>query len=245
MTSTGNDIVSLNAINVVRSKQSGFYSKILSGAEKDLYCQPEFAAIPFENFVWLLWSIKESAYKYLRRINTSLVFSPIKFEVKQLRLPPGFSITNFNTKQIERTGFDGNTELKGVISYGADILYSRSLMYMELIVSMVNDQENFEDTCWGIKLIDMPDPLHQSIEVRRFLVNRLRFWGLDKIVLSKNPSGIPIILKRNKVLEIPVSLSHHDHMVAYSFQLEHYSQKAFQNQGKGLRANHSEKKLTT
>ncbi|HEY8781729.1 MAG TPA: 4'-phosphopantetheinyl transferase superfamily protein [Mucilaginibacter sp.] len=223
MTSTGNDIVSLNAIDITRSKQCRFYSKILSTTEKDLYNQPEFAVIPFENFVWILWSIKESAYKYLQRINPGLVFSPTKFEVKQILVPSGYSIPNFTAKQMEGTGFDHNdTAIKGIITFGTDTLYSRSLMYRELIVTALNAEEIFENTCWGIKLIDKPDSYFQSTEVRIFLVNRLRLFGFDNISLSKNTTGIPIILKRNKVLPIPVSLSHHDHLVAYSFQLESY-----------------------
>jgi len=55
MTSTGNDIVALNAIAIARTKQNRFYSKILSPSEKNLYSQAGFSKIPFENFVWLLW----------------------------------------------------------------------------------------------------------------------------------------------------------------------------------------------
>ncbi len=53
MLSTGNDIVALNAINVTRTKQPQFYSKILTPSEAELYNQPDFAALPFEIFVWL------------------------------------------------------------------------------------------------------------------------------------------------------------------------------------------------
>src|ERR1700691_5688102 len=101
MISAGNDIISLNAINITRTKQEKFYSKILSPTEKELYNQAEFTTIPFENFVWLLWSIKESAYKYLKRNNPGLVFIPIKFTVKQLLIPHGYISTNFGARQLE------------------------------------------------------------------------------------------------------------------------------------------------
>jgi phosphopantetheinyl transferase (holo-ACP synthase) len=220
MTSTGNDIVSLNAINITRTKQYRFYSKILSTAEKGLYNGPEFATVPFENFVWLLWSIKESAYKYLKRAWPDLVFIPGKFTVKQLLFPAGYTLANFEETEVESAGFDNKGALKGIVTFGTNTLYSRSLMYRELIVSVVNDGENFENTCWGIKLIDNPDPEYQATAVRRFLVNRLQgLYPLDELVVGKNTEGTPIVLKKGEELAVVVSLSHHECFVAYSFQL--------------------------
>jgi phosphopantetheinyl transferase (holo-ACP synthase) len=219
MLSTGNDIVSLNAINITRTKQPGFYSKILCDAEKSLYKELEPAAIPFENLVWLLWSIKESAYKYLQRIQPGLIFSPAKFVVKQLQRPFEYSVTNFGATEAQGAGFDSNTVFKSTVTFGPDTLYSRSLMYRELIVTVVNGDENFENTYWGVKLIDKSDPEFQSNAVRAFLVARLnKFFQLDDLIVGKSPDGFPIILKGNEKIGIPVSLSHHDQLVAYSFQ---------------------------
>jgi len=219
MISTGNDIISLNAINITRTKQEKFYSKILSPTEKELYNQAEFAAIPFENFVWLLWSIKESAYKYLKRNNPTLVFIPIKFTVKQLLIPPGYTLTNFETTQLEGAGFNNKAALKGVITIGDDTLYSNSLMHRELIVSVVNDAENFKNVCWGIKLIDGSDPEYQSTAVRKFLVERLKeVLHLDGLVIGKNAIGIPTVLKEGGELPVAVSLSHHEGLIAYSYR---------------------------
>lgn len=221
MISTGNDIISLNAINIIRTKQEKFYSKILSPTEKELYNQAEFAAIPFENFVWLLWSMKESAYKYLKRNNPGLVFIPIKFTVKQLLIPSGYALKNFEATQLKGTGFNNIPTLKGIITIGVDTLYSRSLMHRELIISVVNSDENFENTHWGVKLIDRVDSEYQSTAVRSFLVERLHeVLHLDGLVIAKNAIGIPTVLKEGKELPIAVSLSHHEGFVAYSFQLE-------------------------
>jgi len=220
MNSTGNDIVSLNAIDITRTKQYRFYSKILSTTEKELYRNAKFTAIPFENFVWLLWSIKESAFKYLQRIRPDLIFSPTKFVVKQLHLLSDPIITNFEAKQTEGIGFDGKDSINGMIAFGAYILYSKSLIYNELIVSVVNCDENFENTAWGIKLIDKSDPHCQSMEVRTLLVNKLNsLFSADNISIGKNSNGVPTVMKENKTLPISVSLSHHDRLVAYSFQL--------------------------
>jgi phosphopantetheinyl transferase (holo-ACP synthase) len=222
MISTGNDIISLNAINIARTKQEKFYSKILSPTEKELYNQAEFASIPFENFVWLLWSIKESAYKYLKRNNPGLVFIPIKFTVKQLLIPTAYALTNFETTQLEGIGFNNIPAVKGVINIGDDTLYSNSLIYQELIVSVANSDENFENTHWGLKLINEADADYQSLAVREFMVERLQeVLHLDGLVIGKNTIGIPTVLKEGEELEVAVSLSHHDKLVAYSFDLRH------------------------
>ena len=64
MISAGNDIAALAKVNKERIPQPRFYSKILSDSERALYHQPQLTILPFENYVWLLWSVKESVYKY-------------------------------------------------------------------------------------------------------------------------------------------------------------------------------------
>jgi phosphopantetheinyl transferase (holo-ACP synthase) len=218
MTSTANDIVCLNAIDITRTKQYRFYSKILSGTEKALYHETAFAAIPFENFVWLLWSIKESAFKYLQRNNPALVFIPVKFIVHQLRVPTGYALTMNETTEMEGTGFDDNTMLKGILTFGDVTLYSMSLMQSNFIHSVVNYNVDFKNIRWGIKSIERNNPEYQSTAVRLFLLKRLnRHYKMDDLAIGKNLQGVPIVLKQNGVLPIPVSLSHHDCFVAYSF----------------------------
>ena len=225
MTSVGNDIVSLNAINIVRAKEPAFYSKILSDSEKALYQKPGFTGIPFENFVWLLWSLKESAYKYMQRLEPDLVFSPIKFRVKLLQLPIRYTVKKFEDTETEDLDFDDNVVLKGEITYGPVTLYSRSLIYHEFIASVVNGSQYFENIFWGIKLICNPDPSNQSIEVRKFLIDRLqRLFPLNDYTLEKSPYGFPFLLnKKNEEVGIPVSLSHHSHFVTYALKLEYIS----------------------
>jgi len=220
MISTGNDIISLNAINITRTKQPRFYSKILSGAERSLYNTPEFAAIPLASFVWLLWSVKESAYKFLKRIDPELVFTPIKFEVEQLHVPATFTITHVEPEEFEGLGFDDRPVLKGILSKGDIKLYSRSLVYDNLILSVVNSTDDFDNIYWGIKSIGNADHHTQSAAVREFLVASLQNVLDDEdITISKTPQGIPVLLSGGKVTQIPVSLSHHEHLIAYSFQL--------------------------
>jgi phosphopantetheinyl transferase (holo-ACP synthase) len=219
MRSTGNDIIALNAINIARTVQPRFYSKILSASEKELYNNPAFSEIPFENFVWLLWSVKEAAYKYLQRINPGLVFSPTKFVVKQLTLPVDKTLTNFKATQKEGVGFEDTSYYKGYIIYEDNTLYFASIIYQELMHTVVNSGESFKNIYWGIKLIENIGPENQSAEVRDFLIKKLKFiFNTDAIRIEKSTHGYPVLLKENIESAIPVSLAHHHNWVAYSFQ---------------------------
>src|ERR1700739_3692703 len=89
MTSTGNDIVALTAINVARTKQPNFYSRIVTSGEQELYYSTLQDQLPFEHFVWLVWSVKESAFKYLKRVDPGLIFSPSKMRMVELKKTVG------------------------------------------------------------------------------------------------------------------------------------------------------------
>lgn len=225
MKSTGNDIVALNVINRLRTNHYSFYSKILSVSEQALYAQPGFTEMPFEEFVWLLWSIKESVYKFLKRIVPGLVFSPTKIIIQRIDAPCREAHKSFVGIQWENTTNESSEELiKGVIICGSDIFYSRSKIHDELISTVVSNDENFENTWWGIRSIDHAGYDNQSKAVRTFILNKLIFiltGGHANLSIGKNPLGCPVVLKGIKDMNIPVSLSHHDHYVAYSFLLEH------------------------
>ncbi|MDB5144034.1 MAG: 4-phosphopantetheinyl transferase superfamily protein [Mucilaginibacter sp.] len=217
MISTGNDIVALKAINIARTKQLNFYKKILSNSEKDLYDQQFSGKILLEHFVWLLWSVKESVFKYLQRTTPELVFSPTRVILTQLKIP-GAAI-NFKGK-LEGQGFRDEPVYQGVVIFGNDTLYSRSIIGDEFIFSVVNHQDSFEDTCWGIQLIDSAEAEYQSKAVREFLINRLNILSPgDDLQVVKSPHGYPVLFKDGVELPIPVSLAHHDHYVAYSFHI--------------------------
>src|SRR6202012_724665 len=104
MISAGNDIVSLTATNVTRTKSPEFYSKIISPAEKALFETVDQSVLPFDLFVWLLWSVKESAYKYLRRLDAQVIFTPVKFEVQSIEIPTGYKQTGFDKDELTRRG---------------------------------------------------------------------------------------------------------------------------------------------
>ncbi len=215
MISTGNDIVALKAINISRTKQQNFYRKIITDAEKALYNKQFSDKIPFEQFVWLLWTIKESVYKYLQRINPGLVFSPTRIVIGQIEPP------NYNHMSIfESRGFNEQSVYKAIAKFGPHTLYARSIVTEDFIFSVVNHINSFEQVLWGIKPIDSSDPVHQSKAVRAFTIAMLKSLLPDaELEVGKSVHGYPILLKNGIEIPVPISLAHHDHFVAYSFQV--------------------------
>jgi phosphopantetheinyl transferase (holo-ACP synthase) len=205
--STGNDIVSLATVDKLRTREFRFYSRILSVSEQTLFAD-EFAGtglvdMPFENFVWLLWSVKESAYKMWKRNRPGLVFSPTKIIVRQVVIPDG-----------------GEDFYRGFAIWGSERLYFRSMIRPGFIATVVDDQETLKKNWWGIRRIDRTDHLSQSSAVRAFVLNKLQsIFPRQNLRIDKDPEGHPIVCSGAAELDIPVSLAHHGHYIAYSFVL--------------------------
>ena len=198
--STGNDIVDLSATDPLRTCSYRFYSRIISSEEKTLY--DELGGLPFDNYVWLLWSIKESVYKYTSRTDTGLAFAPLTIPVFHLHLPSG-------------DGF-----YKSMVIYGSEILYSRSIITNRLIVTVVSNDENFDRTWWGFRSVDEAGYADQSASVRTFVLGKLA-TALSRadLKIEKTAAGYPVVLDGNGLLDISLSLAHHGHFVAYSYHL--------------------------
>jgi hypothetical protein len=235
-TSTGNDIVALAATDKERTGQLRFYSRILSAGEQALYGQPALAGITFETYLWLLWSVKESIYKYKKRTFPGLVFSPTKITLIRLHPPSGPFIgssppalsgsprplVSSGDLRWESAGSADQGFYKGIVVYGSGIFYSRSIIRDEIIVTVVSENENFEDTWWGFRSIGHPGYASQSLSVREFVVSKLNsVFSRENLQIGKSQDGYPVVLDGEDQMNIPVSLAHHDRFVAYSFCRSH------------------------
>lgn len=218
MTSIGNDIIGLKIINPQLTKQERFYSKILSFSELELYYRKASETIPLENFIWLLWSIKESVYKYQKRNFPDLLFSPGKIIIQDIDVPEKCTATEFGTVQYESNSFP-EVELYCCQAHlGTEVFYSRSKIHNDLIYTVVNNTKSFENIWWGIKFIDDVDYVNQSTEVRNFVLDKLSsIFPNDDLQIEKREAGYPVLLKAKKELDLPISFTHHTHFIAYSF----------------------------
>jgi len=217
MISIGNDIVDLTAIDKNRTQQKAFYSKILSDTEQQLYSRS--SQIPFEIYVWLLWSAKESVYKFAKRLDPELVFSPPRIVIQSEPIfEAEFSkLKNFQNDTLEGTGFASASTTNLEILYKDKTYYSRSFIFNELIATFVGDEPTMEKIQWGIKKIQSADSEFQSQAVREFISGRLASaFPSDEIKITKTDIGYPIFSQNDQILDIKASFAHHGHYVAYA-----------------------------
>jgi hypothetical protein len=202
MKSTGNDIVALDATDPHRTGSARFYSRILVAGEQSLFSQQAFPDLPFDHYIWLLWSIKESVYKHEQRIRPGGAFAPLKINVHE-PIPPC-----------------KDEFYKAVVLSDGRKLYSRSIIRDGMIASVVSKDENFGDTRWGFSSIGNSDYEHQSASVRALALDQLSAaLSRNSLRIEKNQFGIPVIRDGEEVLDIPLSLAHHGHFVAWSYLL--------------------------
>lgn len=203
MIGVGNDIVDLHAIDIQRTRNPRFYSKFLSPAELALHTG-ELTIIQLEYFVWLLWSVKEAAYKCLQRFQPDLVFSPIKLRVTQIRLDkPGY--------------------IHSTIDFQSQTVFAESNIEGEKCIhTIAGFHPNFSDIIRGAKKIGSAEPESQSTTVRELLLENLthRYPDAD-FQINKNQRGVPMLLATGLLMDIPVSLAHHGNWVGYAYQPVH------------------------
>lgn len=215
MISIGNDIVDLQTINVERTKQAQFYNKILHTTELALY--NKVTILPFEYFVWLMWSIKEAAYKFLKRNNPALVFSPKKIIARAMHLPANFRLQPLGSPVTESSLSVISQAVKSVISFNDTEVFGTSLLYNQLVHSIVYTSEK-SNVYHGIKQIKANGHEQQSLLVRRFAVEKMEnLLHTPNLKIINNSTGCPLLMNdKNEVANALISLSHHGSFIAYA-----------------------------
>jgi phosphopantetheinyl transferase (holo-ACP synthase) len=205
--SAGNDIVALNLVDKERTNLPAFYSKFITSDERSLN---QDLAFSFEIFVWLLWSVKESAYKYLKRGDERLVFSPGKLTVKKLFVS---SLTDQDHLKADQPI---DIYYEGIISTGTHTLKFKSAINNQFIATIINEG----DVYWGVQTIAEGNYHSQSDAVRLFALAKLDSIIIaDDLWIDKHPSGYPFIVNGTRPLQTPISFAHHGCYVSYAFQL--------------------------
>lgn len=189
MPSIGNDIVDLSLIDVARSKQARFYSKIL--APEELHLHESFGAIlPFEHFVWLCWTIKEATYKFSKRLHPQLLFSPPRTVILSLSIDD-------NT--------DGEHIYQGTCSNGPCSVYFQSSHTSAYIHTIVAETPSFKQISTAIFTVDTDDASSQTRA--RLLQYAAQLYPANSISINKNEHHVPTLMIDPNAY--PVSISHH------------------------------------
>ncbi|MGZ3753762.1 MAG: 4'-phosphopantetheinyl transferase family protein [Mucilaginibacter sp.] len=213
MKSIGNDIVALNAIDIQRSRNPAFYSKFVTGAELELYHQEGINTLPLAHFVWLLWSIKESAYKYLKRADEELIFAPVKIIVHSL-VSSQKPTTSLSSKEEN----NDDAFYCGEVIYRTDPLFFRTTITGQYIATLACHEPLFTHIHWGINSIDDISTGNQSTAVREFALKEIQSITKYKHPqIVKTTAGVPVIFNEDLESAMPISLAHHSNFVSYAF----------------------------
>jgi phosphopantetheinyl transferase (holo-ACP synthase) len=214
--SIGNDIVALQCTDPERTKEERFFSKILCNEELSRFNHNIFSALSFTNFVWLGWSIKESIYKFRKRHDPDLMFSPTKIVIQKIDSP------------VRKNGPDIFYMYEGVSFYtdecyccevclDSQMFYTRTLVNSELIFTVAGDTTCFDNIYWGIKNIGNDAYVQQSRAVRELSLRKLNTFFPDiHLSIEKSKAGHPVLTQQKN---IPISFTHHGNHVGYAFEL--------------------------
>jgi phosphopantetheinyl transferase (holo-ACP synthase) len=191
----GNDIIDLAyARKTSNWRRPRWLGKLFSTAERTFIKQsnnPELS-------VWLLWSMKESAYKVIVQQEGKRFFAP---------------------KQVECSAINQNLQTySGQVKYKSKIIYTQS-EWNEAFVYTLAYPENQPSPIVS-EVLSFPDTaesrywLHQQV-VDRF-TREAKFLA-EAPRIQKNNQGVPHIFSGNTQQSTSLSISHHGRFGAFSF----------------------------
>ncbi|MCF6348793.1 MAG: 4'-phosphopantetheinyl transferase superfamily protein [Flavobacteriaceae bacterium] len=187
----GNDIVDLNLAAVQNNwERKGFLDKVFTKYEQDLIFSSK---IPF-TMVWILWSMKESAYKIHVQQTSKRFFNPKKLQCKLQSETEGVVEVN-GEKYVTKSGINNS--------------------FIHTIASLKNNKKILSTT---FELDDTSYITQHKESYKKLIGIVSKKWKLavKDIHIKKNKVGVPKLFLNNKKLSTSFSISHHGHYGAYA-----------------------------
>ena len=120
----GNDIVDLNRAKAESNwKRKGYLAKIFNAEEQALIV----GSIAPEKIIWLLWSMKEAAYKIANRASGERFYSPLKFSCNTDR---NFGFVKFEDKIFPTRSVINENFIHTIASIKANTLSTIQTCYL-------------------------------------------------------------------------------------------------------------------
>jgi len=195
----GNDIVDIaEAARKSDWRRKGFLRKVFTGKEQLYISNSDNPDL----IVWLLWSMKESAYKIYLRQQRKYFVSPLKLESELITCFKG----SFKGKVfIENFVFSTNSKVtKEFISTTA--LADGKLRRGEIFQKDLEFRNKDFDKQRKEIYLSISKTFSEKINK-----------PTGKISIKKDNFGIPYIFEEQRQLEASVSISHHGRYGAYAF----------------------------
>lgn len=188
----GNDVVDLRLAAVQSNwRRKGFIEKVFTSQEQELIT----TAIDPDHIVWLLWSMKEAAYKIHQR----------RYKL-QRRL-------NWLGQECHILCKD-NSGASGKVRIEKDWYYTSSEISMEALCSFAVKDKNLQ-----VKNVLLKNHGREAkAQLKKELAKR---FLLDPTALAvkKDPEGIPFVTYRERLFFSSFSLSSHGRFSGYSCAL--------------------------
>ena len=187
----GNDIVDLKLASIpVASRINRFLEKSFSSREQALILESE----DFWRTAWLMWSMKESAYKIYIQQGGEHFFNPVKIECFLF------------------SGYNGTAELNG------NNYSTKSIIHEEYIYTTACSDINqrYKSECFELRQATYE---HQHRTVQQELIKAYSSVSevvLEDIAMIKNRAGVPRINVDGKVQPCAVSITHHGRYCGYA-----------------------------
>ncbi len=185
----GNDIVDLKAAGQHTWKRKRLLDKVLQSSEKELVLSSFDPSTCF----WILWSMKESAYKLHFRQNLKRALNPIRFECF----------------------YDGPG--RGRVQFDNSVFQTCTLVTKEFVhtIAWKRDPE--------VKLIRKVVTAYGSNIRNKTINSMIRSFSKEKgldpkdVRFEKDANGLPFLNREDRALNHICSMSHHGRFGAFAF----------------------------
>lgn len=195
----GNDIVDLDAARQESNwNRPRFLDKVFA---KDEQCYldttPDKAVA-----VWLLWSMKESAYKIISRYEQRRFFAP-----KQMV-----------TSQVSSGDTFGYDLVIGQVNYGDYTLYTKSTITDSYIHTIAQSNIKEEPLAINCFCIDHDSYKSQHQVTQQHLLDEyaaLTDSTVENLAIRKDATKVPHLYQHNEKQMVMITTSHHGHYGSY------------------------------
>lgn len=138
-------------------------------------------------------------YKFLKRNEPELVFSPTKIVLDGITFENGIAY--------------------GIVVFRAENLLFRTKITDEWLHSIVSDQPGVFRGISDVKQINPSNNDERSALAWQFLLDEVKKEMGEDVSLKKSEFGYPVIIQGDIELDIPISLSHDGDFAAYSMRI--------------------------
>ncbi len=197
----GNDIVDLQEVLASgQARRPKFQARICSAAE----VRPLQSWFPDEYCTWLLWAIKESAYKYYIQAGAPPLFAPKKFRFNALNIAAGL-VEGYTETPLGKVRSEVKLSVAHLTAESWSISSTKSSIDRKIFPLAASKQ------------------IERSRTLKKLICQQ---WMAEmgstdeEVCIVKDEQQVPSLYQRGQRLPYAISLSHHGAWGFFSYQKE-------------------------